>query len=147
MSLDVYLTHKTPTTQKGTGVFIRDGGSNRELSIAEVKERWPESGIVESKFQTNEVYSANITHNLGEMASAAELYYPLWRPEEINISKAKQLIVHLAKGLESLIEKPDYYKTFNPENGWGTYEVLLTLVKNYLKACIDNPDADVSVSR
>jgi hypothetical protein len=147
MSLDIYLSTPTPTVKIGTGVFVRDGGSNRELSVAEVKERWPESDVVESEFQTEEVYSANITHNLGEMASAAELYYPLWRPEEINITKAKQLIVPLAKGLESLIEKPDYYKTFNPENGWGSYDGLLNLVENYLKACIDNPDADVSVSR
>lgn len=147
MSLDVYLSHPIPTVKKGTGVFIREGGSNRELTVAEVKERYPESDIVESEFSTDECYSANITHNLGQMASAAELYYPLWRPEEINISKAKQLIVPLAKGLESLIEKPDYYKTFNPENGWGTYEGLVSFVENYLKACIDNPDADVSVSR
>jgi hypothetical protein len=147
MSLDIYLSTPTPTVKIGTGVFVRDGGSNRELSVAEVKERWPESDVVESEFQTEEVYCANITHNLGEMASAAELYYPLWRPEEINITKAKQLIVPLAKGLESLIEKPDYYKTFNPENGWGLYDGLLNLVENYLKACIDNPDADVSVSR
>lgn len=147
MSLDIYLSKPIPTIKKGTGVFVREIGKTRELTISEVKERYPESDVVEAEFQTDEVYSANITHNLGEMASAAELYYPLWRPEEINITKARQLIVPLAKGLESLIEKPDYYKTFNPENGWGSYDGLLNLVENYLKACIDNPDADVSVSR
>ncbi len=147
MSLDVYLTLPVPTTKKRTGVFIREGGSNKELSVAEVKERYPDSDIVEAEVETDDVYSANITHNLNEMASAAELYYPLWRPEEINITKAKQLIVPLAKGLESLIEKPDYYKTFNPKNLWGTYDGLVSFVENYLKACIDNPDADVSVSR
>jgi len=94
-----------------------------------------------------EVYSSNITHNLNKMASAAKLYYSIWRPEEISIKKAKQLIVPLAKGLESLIEKPDYYKNFNHESKWGTYEGLLTFVQNYLKACIDNPDAYVSVDR
>lgn len=30
-----------------------------------------------------EVFSANITHNLGEMADKAGIYKACWRPEEI----------------------------------------------------------------
>jgi hypothetical protein len=39
-----------------------------------------------------EVYSDNITHNLGEMADAAGIYKALWRPEEIGITKAAELV-------------------------------------------------------
>ena len=39
-----------------------------------------------------EVYSANITHNLGLMAEEAGIYQPLWRPEELGIKTAAGLI-------------------------------------------------------
>lgn len=45
------------------------------------------------------VYSANITHNLGKMADEASIYYALWRPDEIGITKAGQLIIPLREGL------------------------------------------------
>jgi len=38
------------------------------------------------------VYDANITHNLGEMADEAGVYKHLWRPEEIGLTKAAELI-------------------------------------------------------
>ena len=45
-----------------------------------------------------EGYSSNITHNLGAMAREAGIYEACWRPEEIGITKAAQLIEpHKAK--------------------------------------------------
>jgi len=38
-------------------------------------------------------------------------------------------------------------KKHNPKNGWGDYEGLVRFVKEYLKACIDYPDAEIKVSR
>ena len=99
------------------------------------------------KTMPTEVYEANITHNLGDMAEAAGIYKHLWRPDEIGKTKAGELIPHLEKGLEYLETNPDYCKTFNPENGWGTYEVLVDFVKEYLTACKANPDADIKISR
>ncbi len=52
-----------------------------------------------------EVFSDNITHNLTEMADAVGLYKPLWRPDEIGITKANQLIGILAEGLQTLIRE------------------------------------------
>lgn len=94
-----------------------------------------------------EIYSANITHNLTKMADAAGLYEPLWRPDEIGIIKAYQLLEPLSRGLESLKANPDYYRTFNPENGWGSYEGLVKFVEKYLEACGMNQDAAIQVSR
>lgn len=93
-----------------------------------------------------EVYSSNITHNLGNMASAVDLYMPLWRPEEIGITKAYQLIGSLAKGLADLENRPEL-KALNPVNGWGSYDGLVQFVREYLVACLANPYADVSVCR
>ena len=43
------------------------------------------------------VYEDNITHNLGDMAEEAGLYYVLWRPEELGKTKASQIIELLEK--------------------------------------------------
>lgn len=93
------------------------------------------------------VYDANITHNLRQMAEEAGLYYCLWRPEEVGIYTAQQLIEPLRTGLNRLISDPEHFKKFNPENGWGDYEGLVTFVSNYLSACEENGDAEISISR
>ena len=92
-------------------------------------------------------FEYNITHNLGPMAKEAGLYKHLWRPEELNITKAHQLIEPLKQGLSKLIRDPEKYKLLNPENGWGNYDNLVSFVDQYLKACVQNPDGDVRVSR
>lgn len=94
-----------------------------------------------------EVFDAKITHNLAEMAYKAGIYKHLWRPEEIGITKAEQLIQPLRDGLDLLISDPERFRKFNPENGWGNYENLVKFVKNYLAACEENPDAEVYSSR
>jgi len=95
----------------------------------------------------DEVFNGNITHNLGEMATACGLYYYLWRPEEIGITTADQLIDPLTVGLDALIDNPEKFRQFNPSNDWGTYEGLIDFVTYYLKACKENPKAKVSVWR
>jgi hypothetical protein len=99
-----------------------------------------------SAVRETEIYSANITHNLCKMASECGIYEALWRPEEINISKAEQLIVPLTKGLELLKSDPERFKKFNASNGWGRYEHFVPFVEKYLEACKENPDATISVS-
>ena len=94
-----------------------------------------------------EVFAANITHNMVAMAKEAEIYMPLWRPEEIGIKNACELIEPLQSGLALLKSDPDRFKKHNPPNGWGTYEILVEFVEEYLAACKDNPDARVSVWR
>jgi hypothetical protein len=92
-------------------------------------------------------FDANITHNLGGMAGEAGIYKHLWRPEELGISKAKELISPLAVGLTTLLADPDKFKQHNPQNGWGNYDVLVRFVAEYLQACIQYPEADIEVSR
>ncbi len=95
----------------------------------------------------SEVYWRNITHNLGKMASEAGIYKHLWRPDELGITKASELIEPLKKGLELLKTEPERFKAFNPENGWGDYETLVDFTADYLRACEENPSANVRVSR
>jgi hypothetical protein len=105
------------------------------------------------------IYSANITHNLTKMASEVKygiewvgegeltLYDVLWRPDEHGFKYARDIANLLDIGWNILISKPDYFMTFNPDNGWGSYEGLEKFVYKYRNACWDNPDAELSVSR
>lgn len=109
------------------------------------------------------VYDANITHNLGTMADKAGIYEALWRPhrlkkdynehnaeykfEEENITIAKDIIPIIEKGLSDLKSRPEYFETFNSDNGWGLYKHFVPFVEKYLQACKEYPDAIVVVSR
>jgi hypothetical protein len=154
MSLDVYLKVKNSNINKnhGSGIFIRDNGETREISREEWNIQFPNTEPVMVKSSENnddddEVYSANITHNLGEMAKMAGIYQYLWRPEELNLKIADQLINALTAGLSLLKSKPEYFKQFNPVNGWGSYEGLIQFVENYLRACMEYPQAEISTWR
>ncbi len=97
--------------------------------------------------QPTEVFSRNITHNLNAMAEAAGIYKHLWRPDEIGITKASQLIEPLRIGLAKLEADPEGFAKYNASNGWGMYNHFVPWVREYLQACEQYPDADVSVSR
>lgn len=121
MSLDVYLSGPTES------------------------EPCPECG--HQRLVRSSLYNANITHNLTRMAREAGLYNVVWRPEENGITKAGQLIEPLHAGIALLEADPARFKKLDAENGWGLYDNFLPWLKNYLRACIENPEADVSVSR
>lgn len=151
MSLDVYLTVSEPVpVAASSGIFVRRNGQTVEISREEWDSLHPvlEPLIVApGEAETTIVFHANITHNLGMMASAAGIYQYLWRPEEIGITKARQLIEPLKKGLSILKREPDTFKKLNPENGWGTYDGFVPWIQRYIDACIEYPDAMVSVDR
>lgn len=93
------------------------------------------------------VFEWNLTHNLNKMASEAGIYQHLWRSDELKITRAEQLIEPLREGLMLLKLDPARFRMFNPANGWGSYEGLVSGVEQYLAACIENPDAELTVSR
>jgi hypothetical protein len=125
-------------------VYLNEAGSEQAVALL------LEHGLkddAERLMHGEEVYQSNITHNLGAMARAAGIYHELWRPEEIGITRAKQLIQPLKTGLAKLKKDPDEFKVHNASNGWGLYENFVPWVERYLDACIENPEASVSVSR
>lgn len=70
MSLDVYLTGATTT----------------KPCVC------PQCDNAHEYESVEQLYWANITHNLNSMAGAAGIYQHLWRPEEVGVTKARQLI-------------------------------------------------------
>jgi hypothetical protein len=152
MSLDVELRIDKPIIKKSSGIFIRENGHNVEITASELNQRYPNQQInideyEESVYETDIVFDYNITHNLNTMADAAGIYEYLWRPEEVNIEFARDLIEPLRNGLHLLKLNPEEYKKYNPENGWGSYEGLVTFVEKYLDACYKYPDAKVLADR
>ena len=106
-----------------------------------------------TKTMPTEVYEGNITHNLGKMAGEVKLsnritlYDVLWRPEEHDLYYARDIAEMLDEAFNILLADPDRFKTYNPENGWGDYDALVSFVYNYRNACWDNPEAEIGVSR
>ena len=106
-----------------------------------------------TKVMPTEVYSSNITHNLGKMANQVllsnghTLYQVLWRPDEHGWKFARDIDDMLDEGWNILLSNPEKFRAFNPENGWGSYEGLCNFVYNYRNACWDSPDAEIGVSR
>lgn len=116
--------------------------------------------------EKEELFSANITHNLGKMAGKAGIYEALWRPyrldsrfvpmedyrqewefEDNTVIKAKDISWIIEKGLKDLEARPDYFKKFDSPNGWGLYVHFVPFVKNYLNALKRYPEATVKTSR
>jgi hypothetical protein len=93
------------------------------------------------------VYEGNVTHNLNRIASKAGIYKHLWRPEELGITKAGDLIAPLAKAVALMKAEPARFIALNPPNGWGSYEHFVPWLEKYLAACAEYPDANIHVSR
>ena len=93
------------------------------------------------------LYIANIAHDLCRMADAAGIYRTIWRPDEIGITTAAQLIKPLRGGLALLKANPARFEVLNPPNGWGSYELFVPWVEKYIAACEADPAATVEVSR
>ena len=152
MSLDIYIISPTPIKKKSTGIWIRDDGKTRELSKAEAQERYPNADIQEIEIETNEFWHGNITHNLRKMAENClsldeesqrySLYNLLWRDTQVPFigNYLNVYIAHLAYCLYVLRNNPDYFKQFNPSNGWGTYEQLVEFVQSFISALINMPE-------
>lgn len=147
MSLDVSLRINNPK--------YKEWEENRERSLKEAKEHelFGLLSIIECYYDDRkpefniEVYEGNITHNLIYMADKAGLYDYLWQPGEKGIQIANDLIEPLEKGLKELTSNPEVYKIYNPINGWGNYEVLVSFVGSYLKACKENLEAEIYIWR
>ena len=102
-----------------------------------------------------DIWDRNMTHNLGKMAEECGLYQPLWRPEELfqksgilpDDYKADYLVLSLEAGLNRLKDKPKKYKKFNPDNGWGNYDILVNFVEELLENCKLYPLAKIESNR
>lgn len=139
-----------------------DYNDDKKLSIND----W----YIKNRFNIISLYSSNITHNLNIMADKAGIYKALWRPykltdgydenkfdeadydaeykyEQSQIIHAKDVSSIIEEGLKKLKDKPEYYKQFDSENGWGLYIHFVPFVEKYLKALKEYPNAIINIGR
>jgi hypothetical protein len=83
----------------------------------------------------------NMTYNLNSMLTAA-LGIPFRELDNAPCSEAAGVI---NKAIHKMKVDPEFFKTFNPPNGWGTYEGCLSNLEWLLKCCIDHPKASIYV--
>jgi len=76
-----------------------------------------------------------------------DVYQARWRPEEIEITKAAQLIEPLGNRLAWLKENEVEARKHDAPNGWGRYESFVPWIERYLEACKAHPEATIEVSR
>lgn len=112
-----------------------------------------EDGEVEVGYDT--ICGWTPTYNYREMLVAAGIYDALVAPHRLHPDytegkSANDLTVHarmiiepLELGLENLILKPDYFKQFNPSNGWGSYDGLVAMLQSYLNDLKTYPNAEI----
>ena len=91
--------------------------------------------------EDSELHYFNYTHNISEMAARAGLYIPMWHHASLGITHAWQLRPFLACGLAQLKASPNYYKQFNPPNGWGEYNTFVSALEKLYHACGETPHA------
>ena len=118
------------------------------LDVHLSRKRWIsyDGGITHTE-ENEEVYWANITHNLGKMADKAGIYKALWRPEEIDAVFACDIIEIVERGLTDLKDDPAYFKKFDSPNGWGKYDHFVPFVEKYLEALKKYSQAIINISR
>lgn len=155
MSLDLYIINKKPIKHKGTGIYIRENGQTKELSLEEANKLYPKANVEEVTSEDNIYWYGNITHNLGAMADHCYCYCPdktslhsiLWRPEESTLLTVSgkltpSYVKALSICLDELKRYRNYYEKFNPENSQRDYITLVNFVESLLTALNKIPNEE-----
>ena len=96
------------------------------------------------EMQPVHIYSGNMTHNVTPMWVKAGVYDALYNSEG---KIAKTIIPTLKKGVDDMVEKADEYRKLDSPNRWGLYIDALPFLKEILKACQENPDSKIWISK
>ena len=173
MSLDLYIHSRKPIRHRGTGVMVRDNGVTRELqTVEEVRAHFPDAQNLDKirirEWEDNELFHANMTHNLGKMAGHVPLpgvkttaYELLWHPEQADgitmttehhrdeddgyewdeelavldaeyVRQATEALLYVGAHREEL-------EPLNPDNGWGSYDVLHRFLRQLVHCLLEIP--------
>lgn len=99
-----------------------------------------------------------ITHNLNTIVEECgkvwnrRHYELIWRPDELfGVPNGKvpvrNILLRLPTLIEDLIDNELELRKFLPQNGWGTYEGLISFLCDYLKECYKNKNGFVYCCR
>jgi hypothetical protein len=90
-----------------------------------------------------EVYAANITHRLADVAKEAGIYGLLWHPDENGYPQAFDLIEPLEQAIADMEARPYHYEQFDADVGQVRLAQFLPWLRDLLRACRAHPEAVV----
>lgn len=152
MSLDVYIKYKKPEKR-----IIKKGLDG--VACGSTMAIYDKDTEVEESY-----WHANVTHNMGEMASYIpvtykvggekyenDLYHLVWRPDEVgvgNICNNTNVVAEaLQTGIAYMVKHREELLQYNPDNGWGDYDSFLFWLIDYWYACLEHPGCKIEISR
>ena len=92
--------------------------------------------------EVHEEVVSGLTYNLRPMIVAAT-----WvGPRDLHGRKAEDVRRCIEPGLQDMVADPAWYRQYNPENGWGTYEGCVRVLTRLVELCREYPDATVEVT-
>jgi len=104
---------------------------------------------------------AEIFDGLNYTYNVSPMYVEAFKESEgsiaLNINKSKGIRIlegltgeeakpFLEKAIKKMKDEPNYYKTFNPKNGWGNYEGALSLLEQLLEWAEYAPKAKFQIT-
>ena len=84
-------------------------------------------------------YDGNITYNVCKMLEVAfgDKHLKKW-----NDMSCDKFFRDLEKGYIDMIRKPEKYRKYNSQNGWGTYETTLSAIKKLYESIQEYANID-----
>lgn len=111
-------------------------GTNMSLGV-DLVDKCPHCG----KEDVVEITSG-ITYNLMPIFRAAG-----WEDSDYDDYTGERMLPIATATLMRLRERPEYFRTLNPPNGWGTYEDALWFFERLVDACRQAPNYKIVFSR
>lgn len=93
-------------------------------------------------YQTHDLWSGNVTHNLVPMWQKAGVYEALYKNDG---KKAKDVLAVVEQGYKDMLKNKETYVALNPENGWGDFDGALKFIREFYEACVQYPESIISV--
>jgi len=103
----------------------------------------PHCGEITSLGEDETVFDCNITHNLSKMADVANINGATW---DAWGKKCKDVVKELEDGIKDMKARPEYYRQFDADNGWGTYDDFMPWLNKLLIAYKEFPEATIYTS-
>ena len=94
------------------------------------------------KINNEEIFDANMTHNVTPMWHKAGCYEALYMSDGQRASDIRDIIVDAV--VDMMKHKAEYQKLDSP-NGWGIYEHAFKFLISVAVACCDFPEATIRV--
>ena len=90
---------------------------------------------VESPTENYEPYERNVTYNVSSILKLAGFHPAVLNG--VTVVKLRPVVTYVR---QSLTDRPDYFRRFEPENGWGSYDGVLEFITELDAYLMDAPD-------